>query len=116
MKHSSFRGRPLLGCEIKVPEGYSGYVLKKQPRDLRSKTDLFNVEQSFDKITYWNLDKIPSHNDAFASALDWFDISAAVSTFFLNLLALLCHYYMIHSFQLHSKELPLNNINGTNSS
>lgn len=79
VKHSSFRGRPLLGSEVGIPEGYCGYVLKKQHEDLTAKTKVFGVEQSFKKITNWNLDRIPSSDDGLISVMDWFDIAAAVS-------------------------------------
>ncbi|XP_065223975.1 ribonuclease H2 subunit C [Planococcus citri] len=77
-KLASFRGRPLHGSEVKIPEGYCGYVLKKQPEDCDSSTKCYSIEQSFKKFAYWNLDKKPTSNDAIVSALDWFDISDAL--------------------------------------
>lgn len=75
---ASFRGRPLFGSEIHLPEGYTGYVLDK-PDGTIPEPQVFDVRQSFKSIKYWNLDRLPSKNDPIISALDWLDISKSVS-------------------------------------
>lgn len=63
---------------MQLPEGYCGYVLRKG-RGGTSESRVHDIDQSFKKITYWNLDRIPSQNDAIVSALDWINVSKAVS-------------------------------------
>lgn len=76
---TSFRGYPLEGTTVVVPEGYKGITFFEY-----KKPDAEGVERNlhstgiFTQFTYWNYDKIPSKNDAFVAALDWIDIAEAV--------------------------------------
>ncbi|KAK7593037.1 hypothetical protein V9T40_007789 [Parthenolecanium corni] len=74
-KNASFRGRPLHGQEINIPKGYCGYVLKKPDVSFPSQPKAYQVQQSFKKFNFWNLDRIPSKNDNLLSAFDWLDVS-----------------------------------------
>lgn len=52
-------------------------------RPLTDKDDRkFYVVNDFNRIIYWNWDKVPSKNDTFSQALDWIDIAEAVSCIF----------------------------------
>lgn len=77
---ASFRGLPLKGKNIPLPEGFKGLVFTEtnQHDDEESERNFF-LKNKFTDITYWNYDKLPSSNDAFVSALDWIQISEAVS-------------------------------------
>ncbi|KAG8039274.1 hypothetical protein G9C98_003581 [Cotesia typhae] len=77
--NASFRGYPLHGKKLYVPEGYKGIVFfeKKKPVNPDLKRT-FNSTESFTEFTYWNWDKLPSKNDAFDAALDWVDIAEAL--------------------------------------
>lgn len=79
---SSFRGYPLNGTIVKVPEGYKGITFyeENKPEDPKIKRDLVSTG-GFTNFTYWNYDKLPSKNDAIISALNWIDIAEAVSLF-----------------------------------
>lgn len=63
---ASFRGRPLQGRKVKLPDGYTGYMVA------RNKT---NSERSFDEFTYWNWDELPSENDAICKAVRWVNVA-----------------------------------------
>jgi len=65
---------------VAVPAGYKGLVLqeKKQPLVENIERNL-HVSRVFDELVYWNYDSIPSSNDALIKALDWIEISHAVS-------------------------------------
>lgn len=65
---ASFRGRPLQGRKIKLPDGFRGHV-----RD----NDSDNCLQ-FNEFTYWNWDEIPKQNDTVLKALQWLDIAKAI--------------------------------------
>lgn len=65
---------------MKFPSGYHAVVMqeKMQPLTDGVERNVF-VTHKFNTLTYWNWDKIPSRNDAFLTALDWIDVSEAVS-------------------------------------
>ncbi|XP_030749099.1 ribonuclease H2 subunit C [Sitophilus oryzae] len=72
----SFRGYPLKGKKIDIPEGYVGLVVHESIRPTNEKDDRkFYVINKFNEFTYWNWDKIPSKNDNFLKAMDWIDIA-----------------------------------------
>ncbi|KAK3925149.1 Ribonuclease H2 subunit C [Frankliniella fusca] len=78
-KKASFRGRPLHGEEISLPAGYRGLVVQEAKQPLVENVErTMHVSNMFDRLTYWNWDKIPSANDPFISALSWIDISEAL--------------------------------------
>jgi len=70
---ASFRGRPLQGREVRMPEGYRGYVVDKA---LQSRGTA--ATRGFDKFTYWNWDQIPGEEDPVVKAVQWIDISNAI--------------------------------------
>jgi len=62
--HASFRGRPLNGKCLTLPEDYLGLLtIGNQPID------------SFDKVTYFNLDCSPSIKDSFARSIQWLSLA-----------------------------------------
>ncbi|XP_075214138.1 ribonuclease H2 subunit C [Lycorma delicatula] len=75
---ASFRGYPLNGCIVSLPEGYKGLILKETVKPVSGTERTFHVTHTFQSLTYWNWDKIPSKDDAFLSALDWTDIAEAI--------------------------------------
>lgn len=73
---NSLRGRPLTGQQMVVPATFQGVVYTERKRPLNDDTDrVFQSRTTFDQFTYWNYDKNPTRNDAFAQALQWLEIS-----------------------------------------
>lgn len=70
---SSFRGRPLIGRKVELPENCSAFVLHKSKNSEES-----IAKESFKQITYWNLDKFPSDSDSLPQAIQWINISNAI--------------------------------------
>lgn len=69
---ASFRGRPLNGTSITLPEGYVfTKVTKKQ-------NDKLVGEHLGQQACYWNLDKFPSNNDALPQTIQWLNLSEAI--------------------------------------
>lgn len=76
---TSFRGYPLRGKNIDVPDEYTGLILHESIRPSREKDERkFYVVGEFSEITYWNWDKSPTLNDPFSQALQWIDIAEAL--------------------------------------
>ncbi|VEN39336.1 unnamed protein product [Callosobruchus maculatus] len=76
---SSFRGYPLLGKEVSVPDGYVGLVLHESIKPSTDKEERkFRITNTFSNITFWNWDKVPSKNDSITKALEWIDIAEAL--------------------------------------
>lgn len=74
--NNSLRGRPIVGAKMNVPDGWQGVVYVERKRPLNDDADrVFQQKATFDSFTYWNYDKNPSRNDAFAQALQWLEIS-----------------------------------------
>lgn len=65
---ASFRGRPLQGKRLDLPDGYEGSVVIDSKKPARK----------FNSFTYWNWDEIPSANDNIVKALQWIDIAEAI--------------------------------------
>ncbi|KAI1291835.1 Ribonuclease H2 subunit C [Halotydeus destructor] len=70
---ASFRGKPLIGSSVDLPENYTGLVLKKTDNSLAATS-------SFNKFTYWKWDQIPNSSDAVKQSVQWLDIAAAIHT------------------------------------
>ncbi|RWS12727.1 ribonuclease H2 subunit C-like protein [Dinothrombium tinctorium] len=68
---SSFRGYPLCGETIKLPQGFVGVVVD-------GKDNEFKVKSNFAEFTYWNWDKNPSDSDTVPQAFKWISIAAAI--------------------------------------
>lgn len=76
---ASFRGRPLNGQALRLPAGYTGFVLKESRRPFVEEEDRnVNITHKFKELTYWNLDKTTSVNDNLQRALGWAAIAKAV--------------------------------------
>ncbi|CAH1113325.1 unnamed protein product [Psylliodes chrysocephalus] len=76
---ASFRGYPLKGKPLGLPEGYVGVVLHESVKPETEKCERkFYVTYKFSKIHYWNWDKAPSDNDSIVQALQWMDIAEAL--------------------------------------
>ncbi|KAL6437006.1 hypothetical protein ACFW04_004967 [Cataglyphis niger] len=72
----SFRGYPLQGKKIIVPDGYKGMTfMENKKADPENKIRNLYHTGTFSQFTYWNYDRIPSKNDALVAALDWIDIA-----------------------------------------
>ena len=76
---ATFRGRPLSGREVKLPDGYRATALREE------KTPTTDVEERkvtatvhFNQFHYWNLETVPSKNDKLVQALQWIDVAAAL--------------------------------------
>lgn len=76
---SSFRGYPLQGKKIQIPNGYKGITFfeHKKPDAENMQRNLYSTGV-FSEFTYWNYDKVPSKNDTLIAALDWIDIAEAL--------------------------------------
>ncbi|KAJ8959366.1 hypothetical protein NQ318_022052 [Aromia moschata] len=75
----SFRGYPLRGKQINIPEGYVGLVLHESIKPPREKDERkFYVVNHFSEITFWNWNKTPSDNDSIMQALQWIDVADAL--------------------------------------
>lgn len=78
----SFRGYPLNGKVMQLPNGYVGLVLHESVKPNTDKEDRkFYIVNNFDSIVYWNWDKEPSKNDALDQALTWIDIAEVVGCY-----------------------------------
>nr|CAI5845592.1 unnamed protein product [Callosobruchus analis] len=76
---SSFRGYPLMGKEVPVPDGYIGLVLHESIKPSTDKEERkFRITHTFSNITFWNWDRVPSKNDSMTKALEWIDIAEAL--------------------------------------
>ncbi len=81
---ASFRGYPLQGQTIVIPEGFKGIVVSEMKKPLTDveERNLF-VNKTFSSFTYWNWDYLPTTNDPMAQSVDWLAISQIVSLFIL---------------------------------
>ena len=69
---SSFRGRPLVGRQIDLPQNSSAFLIKE------SKNGEFVANDKFDQIIHWNLDKTPSESDTLPQVVQWIQVSEAI--------------------------------------
>ncbi|KAJ8922456.1 hypothetical protein NQ315_004403 [Exocentrus adspersus] len=75
----SFRGYPLRGKKVQVPEGYSGLVLHESSRPSDDKEErTFHVAGKFEEMTFWNWDKATGDGDGITRALEWIEIAKAL--------------------------------------
>lgn len=70
---ASFRGRPLQGRKVGLPDNYEGFVINKDSK-LKERSSM----GKFKEFTYWNWDEIPSNEDSVMKALQWINISKAI--------------------------------------
>lgn len=64
---ASFRGRPLQGRKVQLPDDYRGFLLCNGL-----------TKKKFNEFTYWNWDEIPKDSDTVVKALGWVNISKAI--------------------------------------
>nr|CAG4650623.1 EOG090X0IC1 [Sida crystallina] len=73
---ASFRGYPLLGKEIKVPEGYQGVVVNETKKPLTEAAQRnASVSKKYTSLTYWNWDSATSKNDPYQQVANWITLS-----------------------------------------
>lgn len=65
---ASFRGRPLQGKKLDLPESYQAQVVINNSD--RSKTT-----KSIKELYYWNWDEIPNKDDKVVKALQWIELA-----------------------------------------
>ncbi|XP_054155113.1 uncharacterized protein LOC128953634 [Oppia nitens] len=69
---SSLRGRPLVGRHIDLPENCCAFTVNhKNDKELVA-------NESFGRITHWNLDKTSSDSDSLPQIIQWIQISNAI--------------------------------------
>jgi hypothetical protein len=61
---ASFRGRPLNGEQISLPDDYIGIL-----------TNSTKPISSFDQLTYFNLDCTTTKNDSIARSIEWLSLA-----------------------------------------
>ena len=79
---ASFRGYPLQGSKVSVPEGYIGLVLGETKKQLtETQPHALIAAKKFNSFTYWNWDYNSRVSDPTQLALDWLNISKVVRSF-----------------------------------
>ncbi|CAJ2641877.1 unnamed protein product [Trifolium pratense] len=70
---------------LPLPPNYSGFVLGKKNSSKKSgeSSDSWETSATFNDITYWNHDYVPSQNDDFFRSFHWITVAKAVSSFSL---------------------------------
>lgn len=77
---NALRGYPLQGEVLKVPESYRGLVLQETRKPLDEEADrTLRIKGTFEELTYWNYDKIPSLSDGYKQALQLLNLAEVVS-------------------------------------
>ncbi|KAF8783489.1 ribonuclease H2 subunit C-like [Argiope bruennichi] len=72
---SSIRGHPLKGQKVKIPDGYTGVVLKENKKFTSDDKKDLKKFATFKEFTAWNWDIIPSSEDKLIKALEWMDVA-----------------------------------------
>ncbi|XP_064293625.1 ribonuclease H2 subunit C [Phalacrocorax carbo] len=79
---ASFRGRRLGGRELPLPHGYQGVLLREGEPPLGDEGDpearCVTVTGTFDAITEWGADSVPSPAEGLALALQWEPLARAI--------------------------------------
>lgn len=77
---ASFRGYPLQGKKIKIPNDFKGIVVNetKKPLTYMEPRNL-DLKKNFCEITYWNWDCFPNKNDLIHQSVDWLILSKMVN-------------------------------------
>ncbi|KAK6150211.1 hypothetical protein DH2020_017736 [Rehmannia glutinosa] len=81
VEEAYFRGRKLHGTTVALPQGYSGFILGKKCPDKKTCTkdaDHWETNATFQNVTVWNHDGMPSKDDAFLRAFHWFTAANAL--------------------------------------
>jgi len=77
-----FRGRCLKGAQLPLQAGYTGYVVEKQPPSSTgddAAPERWKATSTFDQLTYWNHETVPTSVDPVRRAVDWAGLSVQVS-------------------------------------
>jgi len=77
--HASFRGKPLTGVQLGMPDNYVGVLCngtgdRVEPDD---SSDLM-ADEVTEQLMYWNWDRIPTREDPLLAAFDWVRVSEAM--------------------------------------
>ncbi|EDV23685.1 Ribonuclease H2 subunit C [Trichoplax sp. H2] len=76
---ATYRGRPLCGAKMEVPDNYIGCVLKETQKPFGEDEDRrLKISSHFKELTYWNLDNRTSVNDKLQKAILWTKIATAI--------------------------------------
>lgn len=97
-----FRGRCLKGAQLPLQSGYTGYVVEKQPSSTGDDAapERWAVTSTFDQLTYWNHDTVPTSVDPVRRAVDWAGLSEQVKpnpNLFLSLLSVALDWLFVAS-------------------
>jgi hypothetical protein len=77
-----FRGRCLKGAQLPLPSGYTGYLVEKQASSTTADdgaAERWAATSTFDQLTYWNHDTVPTSVDPVRRAVDWASLSTQVT-------------------------------------
>lgn len=81
---ASFRGYPLHGESVKLPEGYCGLVISESQKPFSENEDrTLKVQMKFKDIYYWNWDQPTSQEDPIQQSMDWLSLSNLVLKFLI---------------------------------
>ncbi|KAM7074614.1 ribonuclease H2 subunit C [Ciconia maguari] len=79
---ASFRGRRMGGRELPLPHGYRGVLLREEEPPLGNEGDpqdrWVTVTGTFEVITDWGADTVPSPARGLALALQWGPLASAI--------------------------------------
>ncbi|GBG34632.1 Ribonuclease H2 subunit C [Hondaea fermentalgiana] len=79
IREATFRGRKLLGAELTLPEKTQGFVLEKEDGTAPGEPEHWECQAVFDRIVYWNFDRVPSEVDETRRWADWLEVSRAIN-------------------------------------
>jgi len=89
LQHTAFRGRPLDGRQIKMPKGYSAFVVEGgdgggslgDSSEESHEVKMSAVGSRHRQVTVWNWDKAgaPDHDNPVSKAFQWLDIADTVA-------------------------------------
>jgi len=71
-----FRGYPLKGTEIEVPDGYKGIVFTSNSDGNHGR--ILKSKSTFEKLTYYNWSSSPSTVDPQQSVHEWLSVAQAI--------------------------------------
>ena len=76
---AGFRGRCMRGCELNLPEGYSGVVLERRhQKSDEISTHSWQAVGTFDAFSYWNHDRHPVNSDGIQRVMEWAALASAI--------------------------------------
>ncbi|XP_051125976.1 uncharacterized protein LOC127247926 isoform X3 [Andrographis paniculata] len=81
IEEAFFRGRRLHGTTVALPQGYSGFILGKgssQEEANASNFDCWKTNATFQNVTVWNHDAMPSKDDTVLRGFHWFSVANAL--------------------------------------